>query len=159
MAWLALAFTVVGAVAEGSAQNQAMQSKAMQMRQRATSARGSAQRAALEEIRQADLVRSRALAVASASGASASDKGMIDIYGDIGAEGEYRALSQLWEGDEVALGLQYGADIAEREGRAAMTSGLLKAGATAFGGASSMREEYSSKTPQGSGGSLKGSYG
>jgi hypothetical protein len=129
------------------------------MRQRAMSVRGSAQRAALEERRQADLVQSRALAVAAASGASASDKGMLDIYGDIGAEGEYRALSQLWEGDEMALGLQYGADIAEREGRAAMTSGLLKAGATAFDQGSSMRKKYSSKTPQGSGGSLKGSYG
>lgn len=56
------------------------------------------QRTALEERRQADLVASRALAVAAASGGGVSDPTVVDILSRTKGEGAYRARVALYEG-------------------------------------------------------------
>lgn len=58
------------------------------------------QRNAAEEIRQADLVASRALAVAAASGGGVSDPTVVDILARTRGEGVYRANVALFEGEE-----------------------------------------------------------
>jgi hypothetical protein len=131
----------VASLAEGVAKKNAAVGEANQMRLRANTVQAQSQHAAIEERRQADLVHSRARVVAASSGGSTSDATVVGILGDIDAEGEYRAMSQLWNGDEEALGLRYGADIKEREGQAALEAGMLGAASTVAGGSMSMKQE------------------
>lgn len=76
-----------------------------------------------EEIRNKELMHSRAIAVAGASGAGTD--GLTKLLGDLNAEGEYRVMSVLWNGQNEAEGLQYRAEAAEREGKAAQTAGII----------------------------------
>jgi len=78
-------------------------------------------RAMSEEIRNKELMHSRAIAVAGASGAGTD--GLTKLLGDLNAEGEYRVMSVLWNGQNEAQGLQYRAE--EREGKAAQTAGII----------------------------------
>lgn len=72
--------------------------------------------AAAEEIKKAELLQSRALAIAGASGASASDPNFTKIMNDIGFEGEIAAQNQLYNGDETARAMRVGAKVARWEG-------------------------------------------
>lgn len=85
--------------------------RAEAMEQEAGQARASAQREAAEQRRQGRLVRSRAAAVMGGSGTAIET----DILGDIDTEAELRALTSLYEGEETARGLEYGA-LLERAG-------------------------------------------
>lgn len=67
------------------------------------------QRQALEERRQADLVASRALAVAAASGAGVSDPTVVDIISRTKGEGHYRAAVALYEGEERSRSMRVAA--------------------------------------------------
>ena len=76
-----------------------------------------------EEARNKELMHSRAIAVAGASGAGTD--GLTKLLGDLNTEGEYRVMSVLWNGLNEAEGLEYRAEAAEREGKAAQTAGLI----------------------------------
>ncbi len=76
-----------------------------------------------EEIRNKELMHSRAIAVAGLSGAGTD--GLTKLLGDLNAEGEYRVMSVLWNGQNEAQGLQYRAEAAQREGKAAQTAGII----------------------------------
>lgn len=76
-----------------------------------------------EEIRNKELMHSRAIAVAGMSGAGT--EGLTKLLGDLNTEGEYRVMSVLWNGLNEAEGLEYRAQAAEREGKAAQTAGLI----------------------------------
>ncbi len=76
-----------------------------------------------EEIRNKELMHSRAIAVAGMSGAGTD--GLTKLLGDLNAEGEYRVMSVLWNGQNEAQGLIYRAEAAEREGKAAQTAGII----------------------------------
>jgi len=76
-----------------------------------------------EEIRNKELMHSRAIAVAGASGAGTD--GLTKLLGDLNTEGEYRVMSVLWNGQNEAEGLQFRAEAAEREGKAAQTAGII----------------------------------
>ena len=67
------------------------------------------QRQALEERRQADLVASRALAVAAASGAGVSDPTVVDLLARTRGEGVYRANVALYEGEARARSMRIAA--------------------------------------------------
>ena len=76
-----------------------------------------------EEIRNKELMHSRAIAVAGISGAGTD--GITKLLGDLNTESEYRVMSTLWNGQNEAEGLQYRAEAAEREGKAAQTAGII----------------------------------
>lgn len=76
-----------------------------------------------EEIRNKELMHSRAIAVAGLSGAGTD--GLTKLLGDLNTEGEYRVMSVLWNGLNEAEGLQFRAEAAEREGKAAQTAGII----------------------------------
>ena len=109
--------------------------QAAQMRQQAGQAEASAQRAAIAERKKADYMISRARAVAGASGASVSDPTVSNVIGDIGAEGEYQALTALFNGRERATGLYDSAAAKRMEGSAAMRAGYFGVASTAAQGA------------------------
>lgn len=141
---------VAGAVQQGKAaqsagraQQQAADYNARVLEQQAGQERASSQRRAQAEQKQKTLVASRAQAVAAASGAGALDPTVTDVIGDIESEGELRALTALYEGEERARGLEARAQGAQYEGRVAGYTGdlarrssLFKAGGTLLSGAS-----------------------
>jgi len=113
-----------------------------QMEVQAGQERAASQRRAREERRQTQLLQSRAQAVSAASGGGAVDPTVVDVIGDIEEDGEYRALNTLWEGEDRARGLLTGARERRRQGRFALTSGLMGAAGTIIDGSSSMRKRF-----------------
>ena len=152
--YIATAVTAYSAVRQGEAANAAAKGDAAQMRAQANTENASAQRAFLEDRRQANYVGSRARAVAAASGAGVTNPTVSNILSGISAEGEYRALTDLYQGQVTAQGLQYGADARIKEGKAARNAGYLKAAATVLsgaggeGGALSMFDKYGNGGPE-----------
>src|SRR3546814_19253939 len=76
------------------------------------------------------LVQSNLIASAAASGAGASDPTILDLQGDIAAEGEYRALTALYQGEERARSMETQARLRPLEG-----AQVAKAGRSANSGA------------------------
>lgn len=134
--------SVLGQAQAGSQAKRAADSEAQQMRYMAGQARASSQRAAREEKRQARLLESRAQAVAAASGGGATDPTVVKTIADIATEGEYRALSALWEGNERAIGLEKQAKATQAEGRVRRNLGLLGAGSTLLTGGVDWFDKY-----------------
>ncbi len=153
MAFLAAAAPYIGLAATGvAAYSQQQQGKtaaanqrlqAIQDEKEADASQVAAQREAQNERRRAKILRSRALAVAGASGGGISeDPTIANILGDIDQEGELRALDSLWEGDNLALGLRSGANTRRRMGNAYTSAGATNAFATAAGGVNSFYSKY-----------------
>jgi len=84
--------------------------------------------AAVEERRQANLRESRAIALAAASGAGASDPSVASIIGRIRGEGVYRANVALYQGAEQSRVLRMQAAAKHYEGLTALEAGDLNAG-------------------------------
>lgn len=122
--------STVGAIQSGNAANAAAQFEAKQMDQRALAEQAASQREANEERRQKELVLSRARAVGAASGGGVD----YDLMGDIEEEGEFRALTAMWGGDERAAGLRMQADSRRVEGQSRKRASRIQAGATLLGG-------------------------
>lgn len=94
-----------------------------------------------EEQRLKEQMESRALAVAAASGAGVDDPTMVNLIGDLNAEGEYRIMARLWVGEDEAEGLRQQSYAARREGEAALNAGYVAAAKTVM--------SYFAKAPQG----------
>lgn len=129
--------TILGAKSEAKQ----LRSEADQLEIQAGTERASSQRRAMEERRQARLVSSRALAVAAASG-GASDPTVVNMMADIEGEGEYRALSALYEGNEEAIGLENQARARRKEAKNVKKASYLKAGSTILQAGSSLASRY-----------------
>jgi hypothetical protein len=109
----------------GSRKRVALQFEADQIVQQGGNAMASAERAAEEERRAARLLASRALAVAGASGASASDPSVVNLISRVAGEGAYRGMVKLYQGQEQkrvammqAAGRRYEGAVAEEIGAA-----------------------------------------
>jgi hypothetical protein len=138
--------STVSSISGGRSDDAAARFQAKQMEQQAGQERAASQREAIEERRKARFAESRALAVSAASGAGASDPTVLDIMGDLESEGEYRALTALFNGEERARGLEMGASAKRYEGATAKRSGYMKAGSTILGGGYSLLEKYGDTT-------------
>ena len=121
-------FQTVGPIAQGVAMQREAGAEARQYEVAAGQARAAAQRGAAEERRKARLVQSRARAVAEGG---ASDVGVVNTMADIAAEGEYRALTALYEGEERARGYEDTAAARRYSGRQSLLSGIV-AGSSTF---------------------------
>lgn len=143
-AWVPLIATAVSTIfsanqarQEGEQRKEAAEYQARQLEQNAGQAQAAAQRAAAERRREAQLAQSRALAVAAASGGGASDPTVVDIISDLNAEGTYRSMLELYEGDDRARLLRQQAASARYSGEVAAQAGRSNAVATIFKGATS----------------------
>jgi len=87
----------------------------------------SAQRQALNEKKNAELIASRAIAVAAAGGGGADDITVTNIVADIDAEGAYRAAVAMYEAETEAANLRYQGELSEWEGNQAYKAGKVKA--------------------------------
>jgi hypothetical protein len=140
------ALTVAQQYQQGQLQGAQGDVVAAQRERDANQAQVEAQAEAAKDRRRAKLVRSRALAVAGASGAGVSDPGVSDILSDIETEGEMNALTALASGDYLARGLRSGADTARRESSAYRSAGYTSGAATALTGAVSWFDKYGEGT-------------
>lgn len=135
------------AQAEAIAQQNEYQAKVQ--RQRAGQERASSQRQVIEENRNKETVQGNALASAAASGGGTLDPSVIDIFGDLEAEGEYRKNVARYQGEDSAQYLESGANLsdysasnARAEGKAAKKASRFKAGTTLLKGGVSMYDKY-----------------
>lgn len=135
------ALQVGGAIAGGSADKAAADFQATQLDQAAGQQRAGAQRAASEERRQARLKQSRFQAVARGGG---MDPSLVQAAGDIAGEGEYRALTALFEGEDRALGLEGRAGATRSSGKQARVAGYLRGVTSFLSAAPGMFERYGS---------------
>jgi len=124
----------LGQIQAGKAANASAKFQAAQMEQRAGQERASSQRVALEERRRAGIAMSNAQAAAASSGGGATDPTVLNITGDIAKQGEYNALSALFEGEERARGLQLQASSTRMEGKQAKRAGMVSGVSTIIGG-------------------------
>lgn len=94
---------------------QAAAYQSAQLRQAAGQAQAASQVEAQDVQRRADLVASRALAVAAASGGGASDPTVVNTIAGIAQEGAYRKAVALYKGDEEARKLTMQAEASQYE--------------------------------------------
>lgn len=106
------------------------------------------QRAMLEERRNAELLASRAIAVAAAGGRS-GDQSAQKIVTDIQGEGAYREAVAMYEAEEAAKKLKFEGAAAEFSGEQEARGGRLGMLATALSGGGSMYAQLK-KPPKGS---------
>ena len=117
-------------------------------------AKAVSQREAFEQRRIAGLMASRTLALAAASGGGASDPGVVDIIGNIYAEGAYRSALALYEGEAEARSLgvaatarrlsgKSGASAALSEGRSTAKAAQTNMFSTLISGGGSFLDKYS----------------
>lgn len=92
------------------------------------------QREALEQKRQANLAMSRAQAVAAASGGGAADPTVINVIGDIAAEGEYSARVADYTGRERARNTRLQAAVEDAKSDMYEKSGYVNAAGTLLSG-------------------------
>lgn len=111
----------------GKAQQAAADRQAVLQKQAAGQEKASAQRAAIAEKKKADLVTSSARAIAAAGGGDLADPGLVKVIGDIDAEGEYRKLAALYQGNQRAYDLERGAEFSTYGGQVARFSGKQQA--------------------------------
>lgn len=107
----------------------AAQFEAAQLEQQAGQEEAASQRTVFEEGRTSKLVQSRALALAAASGGSASDPTVVKIISGIASEGAYRQNLAIYQGEEKARQLRLAA-------KADIMSGDIGAAATVAQGKS-----------------------
>jgi hypothetical protein len=135
---LAIAGTAVkgiGTILSSRAEAKALKGQATQLDAQALTEQASSQREAIEERRTARFAQSRALALAAAGGTSASDGDIEKIISDIAGEGEYRALTALYNGDEQADSLRAQAKARRKEAKNVKIAGLISGVGTILGGA------------------------
>lgn len=116
-----------GAQLAGQRKRAAADFEAAQMEQQAGQVVAASQRDAEEQRRQSQLMQSRALALAAASGAGASDPTVVDLIAKTAGDGAYRAGVALYQGEERHRQLLLGADAKRYEGFIAEEGGELEA--------------------------------
>ena len=101
---------------EGKQAQKMAQYKAKQIEDKAKFTRAVSQRNAAEDQKEAQLLESRALAVAAASGGGVSDPDVINRIGKIEAEGFLRALNTMASAETEARDLERQAFMTREEG-------------------------------------------
>lgn len=146
MTWVAVGVGVAGLAVNMYGQNKAKkageadaQFTAEQLRARAANSRATGQRVAENERRQARLLES---AVQARAGGGGMDPTIVKLQADIAGEGEFRALSALYEGDTGALGDEASADSGLRSQRARSNAANYAMAGTVLSSAGSMYGKY-----------------
>lgn len=136
-----------GAMQQGSAAQHQAYSQAGQLDAAAGQTRASAQRAAGEQRRQARLAQS---ALQARAGGGGSDAGVVALDAGIAGEGELRALTAMFQGEEDARGKEFAATNARASGDAAKKASRTKAFSSILAAGSTLFDKYGAGGPSGS---------
>jgi hypothetical protein len=136
------------------AQNEANY-EASQLEVNAGQAKAAAQRQAENIGRQTDVMQSRGLALAAASGGSASDPSIVNLLARNAGIGAYQQAVALYGGDTAARdmnmraqGTRYSGELSAYDGQTAANAGRMRAGASLLDGASSLYSKYAHPAPR-----------
>lgn len=135
-----LAGSAIGAVSHltfGLQAQQAGKFQSAQLRQNADATVAAGQRTAFDIDRATQLIESKALATAAASG-GASDPTVINVMARIAAQGAYQKASALYTSEDKARLLNTEASAKDYEGKVTNRNAELVGGAQLFGGATSL---------------------
>jgi hypothetical protein len=148
--YVGTAISAAAAIAQGEAAAKRAKAQAERLRLEAIQEGAVAQQKSVAVRKQSALISSKAQSLLAASGGDVSGPGAEKIFGDIAAEGEYRAQLAMYEGDSRAATLRGAAEDKIAEGRAAQTGGYISAASTVMSGlgsddSSALFDRYSSK--------------
>lgn len=135
------AVSIIGQQQAAKAEQAGLDYQAKQMEVKAGQDRATAQRQGMEEQRQARLANSRVQALAGGGGA---DESVMNLTANIAGEGEYNALTSLYEGEQSALGREMQGAGLRMEGKAKRRAANWKSASTVMSTASSMFGSYGS---------------
>ncbi len=123
----------VGGAAAAQATGAANQAdyQAAQLDQQAGQTRASSQRTAIDQRRQAKIAQSN---LQAATGGGSSDASILGLTGQIAGEGEYNALTAMYEGEEQARGTEMQATSARGQARQYRAMAEDKKSASGIGG-------------------------
>ena len=110
------------------------------MRQKSNEDAAAAERAQIEQERKTGLILSRARALGAASGTQASSPDLVTNEARIAQQGEYNALSSLYEGQAASRADQYQANIDLFRGQRAGAAVLPAVGGTILSGISNFAD-------------------
>jgi len=131
MAQLAtLAVSAVGSLALGAQERKLKYAESQGLRDASMRKSAATTAEVGEGKRDKEYMESRAIALAAAQGGGVDDVSMVNLIGDLNAEGEYRILSKLYTGMGEAQGMQFASEQAMRAGDVAMDRGTLRAATT-----------------------------
>lgn len=134
-------------IGAGKKARKAAEADALQYEQRANEEEAISQRAAEERRYESVLLQSRALAVAAASGAGASDPTIVNAIARIAGRGDLAARGELYRGKTTGNRYRYAAAARRYEGKDAERAGTVGAAATMFKGAVSLYDRYGDGGP------------
>jgi hypothetical protein len=142
------AMSAMSSVTQGNALKKQADFEAGQMDQKAGQTVAEGLQAAKEERRQAMLLKSRAVALNAAGGGSGADVSTNKIISDIAGEGEYRALTKMFQAKETAAYYKDSANAKRYEGKQAKKAYIMEGIGTALKGGSDWYKNYGGKAAQ-----------
>ena len=134
--------SALGSYQQGQQQAGALKVRAAQEDLLAGQSFAASQRRAYQATREANLVSSAVTARAAASGGGATDTTVQNIQARVQGQGEYNALSALYEGREAQAGLQTQAAMDRAVAGSVAKAGLMRAGATILTGGNDLASKY-----------------
>lgn len=149
------ALSVMGSLKQAKEQNKLAKFQAAQLEQQANETEAAGQYAALEQRRQAEILQSRALAIAGASGGGTLDPTVLKVISGLAVEGERAVQSEIYNSKSQAQAQRLQATATRYEGYQAKQAGKIRAFSTALSGladAGSMAY-FGMSTPKGVSGS------
>ena len=114
------------ALYQGQAQQQEENYSADVLQQQANQTRAQASQEIANTARSTDLLLSNARAAGAASGGDLTDPSIVTALGRAAGVGKYSELSQLYSGEERAVGMENQAALDRYMGTQALTAGQLK---------------------------------
>ncbi len=123
--YTALGVTAIGKVAGGYSQKKALDSSASELEQEGGQSVAAGIQGAIQDRRRAAYVASNARAAIAGSGMATTGTTAERVVGDIRGEGEYRALTSLYQGEDRANELDYRAGQMRTGGSNAVKAGWL----------------------------------
>lgn len=155
-----LAVTAVMALNEGAQKRKLEYAKAKGLTEAGHRRMAATSAEVAEAARVKERMAGRAISVAAASGGGVDDPTMVNLLGDLNAEGEYRMMAKLYVGSDEAMGIYHEADMAMAQGEAEMEKGYANFAKTlmsAYGSYGEMGKEFSG-TMKKFGGKVKSVY-
>ena len=136
------ALQAYGARQAGKTAYKASKFEAAQLQQQALEEQAVSQRRAMDIDRQGRLRASRALAVAAASGAGATDPTVLNLMATYAGETEYERMVALYEGETAAQKSRLQAQATRIRGQQANKAGGFSSIATSLTGGASLYSNY-----------------
>jgi hypothetical protein len=138
-----------GTVISGLSQADQARQRANLLDTNAKSAVASGSQGYANEQIQTSLRMSRLKALSAASGGTSTDPTVQDLGANVGTEGEYRAMSKLYQGQAAAQGLQIQAGVQRSLVAPYTASGILGGASTLFKDIQSWKDKYGGDGPPG----------